>query len=54
MAPTLLGFCDANWGPQDASLPNNNASSSSRLVSTNETHSICSHVLTYDGGTLVF
>ena len=51
-APTLLGFCDANWGPQDASLPGSH-SSSTRTISTNETRSICGHVLMM-GGAPVF
>jgi hypothetical protein len=36
-------FCDANWGPQDASLPKSDLSL--RPVSIHETKSICSHVL---------
>jgi hypothetical protein len=52
-APTLLGFCDANWGPQDASVPQVSDSSSLRLVSPLETRSICGHVLMM-GGAPVF
>jgi hypothetical protein len=52
-APTLLGFCDANWGPQDASIPQVSDSSSLRLVSPLETRSICGHVLMM-GGAPVF
>jgi hypothetical protein len=52
-APTLLGFCDANWGPQDASIPQVSDSSSLRLISPLETRSICGHVLMM-GGAPVF
>jgi len=37
------GFCDVNWGPQDASVPRSNTSLHS--VSLHETRSICGHVL---------
>jgi len=52
-APTLLGFCDANWGPQDASVPSVSDSSCQRIVSPSETRSICGHVLMM-GGAPVF
>jgi hypothetical protein len=50
-APELTGFCDANWGPQDASLPS--SSTPSRQVSINETRSICGHIL-FMGGSPIF
>jgi len=52
-APTLIGFCDANWGPQDASLPSTIRNSSPRSISLQETRSICGHVLMM-GGAPVF
>jgi hypothetical protein len=50
-APSLMGFCDANWGPQDASIPTQ--PSQLRSVSLNETSSICGHLLMM-GGSPVF
>ena len=50
-APELTGFCDVNWGPQDASLPS--SSTTSRQVSLNETRSICGHIL-FMGGSPIF
>jgi len=47
-APSLVAFCDANWGPQDASLPSTN-NPSLRLISPHETRSICGHVLMMGG-----
>jgi hypothetical protein len=47
---SVLAFADANWGPQDASLP---SSFTSREISLDETKSICGHVLFY-GGSPVF
>ena len=43
VSPVCTGFCDANWGPQDASVPPVGASL--RPVSLQETRSICGHVL---------
>ena len=40
--PTLTAYCDANWGPQDASVPG--PSKTKRQVSMDETRSICGHV----------
>jgi hypothetical protein len=44
--PSLSTFCDANWGPQDAShlVP-----SHPRLVSIDESRSICGHLFFYGG-----
>ena len=39
---TLAAFADANWGPQEASRPNE---SNIREVSLNETRSICGHFI---------
>ncbi len=47
---SLLGFCDANWGPQEASRP---TSANVREVSMAETRSICGHIL-YLGGAPIF
>jgi len=41
-SPTVTSFCDANWGPQDASSP---SSSNTRNVSINESRSICGHLI---------
>lgn len=43
VSPLCTGFCDANWGPQDASVPRSDLSLCS--VSIHETRSICGHVL---------
>ena len=43
VASPCTGFCDANWGPQDASVPRSNTSLCS--VSLPETRSICGPVL---------
>jgi hypothetical protein len=43
VASPCTGFCDANWGPQDASVPRSNTSL--RSVSLHETRSICGPVL---------
>jgi len=48
----LIGLCDANWGPQDASLPSNQLLLA-RSISTEEKRSICGHVLMM-GGAPVF
>jgi hypothetical protein len=42
----LTTFCDANWGPQDASKP---SPTNTRLVSINETRSICGHIFFLGG-----
>ena len=47
-APHLISFCDANWGPQDASLPTSHGSL--RQLSIDETRSICGHLLMMGGG----
>jgi hypothetical protein len=39
-------FCDANWGPQDASKP---SLTNSRLVTIDETRSICGHIFFLGG-----
>ena len=44
-APSISGFCDANWGPQDASLPSTFSTLPIRSISLSETRSICGHVL---------
>jgi len=38
----LTAFADANWGPQEASRPNE---SNIREISLNETRSICGHII---------
>jgi len=43
LSPHCTGFCDANWGPQDASVPKTDAPS--RSVSIHETKLVCGHVL---------
>ena len=43
-ASSLVSFCDANWGPQDASIPDR--TKPLRQISQEETRSICGHVLT--------
>ena len=52
-APTIISYCDANWGPQDASLPSTLCHTPIRSISTHETRSICGHVLMM-GGAPVF
>jgi hypothetical protein len=47
LSPHCTGFCDANWGPQDASVPKPDAPS--RFVSIHETKSVCGHVLFMGG-----
>jgi hypothetical protein len=42
----LSSFCDANWGPQDASHP---SPSNLRLVSIDESKSICGHIFFFGG-----
>jgi len=42
LSPHCTGFCDANWGPQDASVPKTDALSLS--VSIHETKLVCGHV----------
>jgi len=42
----FTGFCDANWGPQDASLP---SPSNLRNVSIEESRSICGHIILMGG-----
>ena len=49
-APSLVAFCDANWGPQDASVPH--PGQVLCRVSIHETRSICSHVFTMGGAPL--
>jgi hypothetical protein len=44
--PSLSTFCDANWGPQDASHP---SPTNSRPVSIHESESICGHIFFYGG-----
>jgi len=40
-APVVTTFCDANWGPQDASHP---SPTNTRNVSIHESKSICGHL----------
>ena len=49
--PSLIGFCDANWGPQDDSLPS--SSTTPRQISLNETRSICGHILFMGGSPIL-
>jgi len=44
--PMITTFCDANWGPQDASHPSPH---NVRLVSIHESKSICGHLFFYGG-----
>jgi hypothetical protein len=44
--PPLATFCDANWGPQDASHP---SPTNTRPVSIHESKSICGHIFFYGG-----
>jgi hypothetical protein len=44
--PSITTFCDANWGPQDASKP---SPSNTRLVSIDESCSICGHIFFMGG-----
>jgi hypothetical protein len=44
--PNLNSFCDANWGPQDASQP---SSTNTRAVSIEESRSICGHLFLMGG-----
>jgi len=44
--PPLAMFCDANWGPQDASHP---SPANTRPVSIHESKSICGHIFFYGG-----
>jgi len=44
--PSIATFCDANWGPQDASHP---SPTNQRLVSIDELKSICGHLFFYGG-----
>jgi len=42
----VTSFCDANWGPQDASIP---SPSNLRHVSIDESRSICGHIIFMGG-----
>jgi hypothetical protein len=46
LSSPITTFCDANWGPQDASHP---SSSNLRPVSIHESKSICGHIFFYGG-----
>jgi hypothetical protein len=46
LPPTLNSFCDANWGPQDASKP---SPTNTRAVSIKESRSICGHLFFMGG-----
>ena len=52
VAPTITGFCNANWGPQDASIPS--TSQPLHQISQAETRSICGHVLTLGGAPVLW
>jgi len=45
-SPEVTSFCDANWSPQDASLP---SPTNIRNVSINESKSICGHLIFMGG-----
>ena len=47
----MIPFADSNWGPQDASQPNEK---NMREVSIDETKSICGHVIFMAGGPLLW
>ncbi|MGH3053511.1 MAG: Ty1/Copia family ribonuclease HI [Gaiellaceae bacterium] len=47
----MVGFADANWGPQDASRPN---PLHPRLVTTTETRSVTGHIIFMNGGPLMW
>ena len=49
--PKPSGFADANWGPQDASVPTD---SSTRQVTLDETRSICGHLVFLSNGPLIW
>jgi hypothetical protein len=44
--PTITAFCDANWGPHDASHP---SPTNIHPVSIHESKSICGHLVFYGG-----
>jgi hypothetical protein len=46
MPPSFNSFCDANWGPQDASKP---SPTNTREVSIQESRSICGHIFFIGG-----
>jgi len=46
LCPSLTTFCNANWGPQDASHP---SPTNTRLVSIQESKSICGYIFFYGG-----
>jgi hypothetical protein len=46
-SPACIGFCYANWGPQDASVPR--FDQLLRSVSIDETKSICGHIIMMGG-----
>jgi hypothetical protein len=49
--PRPTAFADANWGPQDASMP---TKSNARQVSMDETRSICGHLVFLSNGPLIW
>lgn len=49
--PKPTAFTDANWGPQDASVP---PSSDPRPISLDETRSICGHLVFLSFGPLIW
>jgi hypothetical protein len=46
LCPSLTTFCNANWGPQDASHP---SPTNTRSVSIQESKSICGYIFFYGG-----
>jgi hypothetical protein len=49
--PRPTGFADANWGPQDASMP---SESNCRQIELDETCSICGHLVFLSHGPLMW
>jgi hypothetical protein len=49
--PRPTGFADANWGPQDASMP---SESNCRQIELDETRSICGHLVFLSHGPLIW
>ena len=49
--PIPSAFADANWGPQDASVP---SPKNIRSVSINKTRSILGHIIFFSGGPLIW
>ena len=50
-SPIPAAFADANWGPQDASVP---SPKNIQQVSINETRSILGHIIFLSGGPLIW